>query len=203
MKLLKKLPSKYINGNCISYALLWCNGCNQEVERRGTSGLKALSCGCGQYKHMQKRNNPNYKHGENKTKIYKVWISMKQRCYDKNYKGYAYWGGRGITICPKWTDKLNGFINFRDWALNNGYADNLEIDRKNTNGNYEPSNCHFMTSKENQRNRRNNVIKSLEQANEIRELYKTGDYTQKELGEKFEVSQSIISKIICNKTWEF
>src|SRR3972149_3257398 len=131
--------------------------------------------------------NRSDKHGGSYTKLYYVWSNMKQRILNPNNKGYKNYGGRGITICPEWTDKLNGFINFRDWALNNGNADNLVIDRENSYGNYEPSNCRFLTMEESNRNRTNTI--TMEIANEIRALHKTGEYTQQELAEKYNVPQ--------------
>lgn len=86
----------------------------------------------------------NYKHGFFGTKLYNVWASIKTRCLNPKSQAYKNYGGRGITICPEWAES---YIVFRDWALNNGYKDNLQIDRKNTNGNYEPTNCNFITIK--------------------------------------------------------
>jgi len=97
-------------------------------------------------------------------------------------------------------NKENGFINFRNWALSNGYKEGLLIDRFNPNGNYEPSNCRFLTILESNRNKTNTI--TMEIANEIRELYKTGDYTQQELAEKFNISRSSISLIVNNKQWK-
>ena len=88
------------------------------------------------------------------------------------------------------------------WALGNGYKENLQIDRKDTNGNYCPENCHFITNMENQRNKRNSKIKSLKIANEIRELYIMEGWTQKQLAEKYNVAQGFISRIINNKIWK-
>ena len=123
---------------------------------------------------------------------------MKQRILNPNHKDYKNYGGRGITVCNEWL----AFIPFRDWALNNGYAEGLQINRIWNNGNYEPFNCNFVPGEENARNKRNNVIKSMKIANEIRDLYKTGNYTQKELAEKYGVSFATISGIILNKNWK-
>ena len=196
MKLIKRLG--YIDGK-YSYGLFWCDFCKQEVIKRLSHGKIQKSCGCD--KEFNKGNKYTFKHGEGRgTKLYKVWCSMKERCLNPNNKGFKDYGGRGITICPEWTDKLNGFINFRDWALNNGNADNLVIDRENSYGNYEPSNCRFLSVLESLRNKTTTI--TMEIANEIRDLYATGKYTQKELAEKYNLHQTTISNIIRNKIWK-
>lgn len=86
------------------------------------------------------------KHGMSKTTIYKRWASMKQRCNNVNSIGYKNYGGRGIKVCSDWNDS---FLNFYEWAINNGFKKELEIDRINNDGNYEPLNCQFITKKEN------------------------------------------------------
>lgn len=94
-------------------------------------------------------------HGLTNTRLYSIFGHMKQRCYDKNSARYHCYGGRGITICEEWR---NDFQTFYDWAMSHGYADNLTIDRIDVNGNYEPSNCRFVTIKEQENNRSNNRL---------------------------------------------
>ncbi len=81
-------------------------------------------------------------HGMSNTKLYDVWKNMKRRCYTKSNPTYNNYGGRGITICNEWK---NSFIAFHHWATNNGYIETLTLDRTNNNGNYEPSNCRWIT----------------------------------------------------------
>lgn len=92
------------------------------------------SCGC---LHTEHTISLKYSHGFAGTRLYKCWQEMMRRCYGKNRSAYRYYGGRGICVCNEW----HNFENFKNWALSNGYAENLSIDRIGVNGNYEPSNC--------------------------------------------------------------
>lgn len=85
-------------------------------------------------------------HGMSRTRLYHIWNSMKQRCVNPNAISYKYYGEKGIEVCKEW----QSFETFRSWALANGYADNLSLDRIDGNGNYEPSNCRWATNKEQQ-----------------------------------------------------
>lgn len=107
------------------------------------------SCGCLKIQRIIEVGHKNATHGGWGSRLYRAWRSMKVRCYDSNCKEYKYYGARGITVCEEWR---RSFEPFRDWALKNGYDDNLSIDRIDVNGNYEPSNCRWATCKEQLRN---------------------------------------------------
>ena len=89
-------------------------------------------------------------HGESKTRLYRIWQHMRGRCTNPNSDNFKYYGGRGITICTEWND----FEVFREWALSNGYQEPLTIDRIDVNGNYDPSNCRWVTQTEQNKNTR-------------------------------------------------
>ena len=176
-----------------SWGLFWCSFCETEVEKYLGAGKKQKSCGdikC-------KENEGNYKHGETKTRLHRIWTAMKRRCLNPNTKDYKDYGGRCITVYPEWLE----FIPFRNWAIQNGYTEDLEIDRIDNDGNYEPSNCRWATHQENCKNRRFKKL-SKEQRIKIIELHKTENYTQTKLAGMFGVSNVTISNIINCKRWK-
>ena len=79
------------------------------------------------------------------TRVYNIWRGMRARCQIKTNPSYYAYGGRGIKVCDEW-QKSDAFI---DWAYKNGYKDNLTIDRIDPDGNYEPSNCRWISNKKN------------------------------------------------------
>ena len=91
---------------------------------------------------------------ENK-KLYKIRTKMIERCTNPNCDRYKDYGGRGIKICDEW---LNDYDSFVDWSKMNGYKEGLSIDRIDNNGNYEPSNCRWITKREQNRNKRTNKM---------------------------------------------
>ncbi len=86
-----------------------------------------------------------------------IWHGMIRRCNDKSQKYYYRYGGRGIKVCDEWND----YVVFARWALSNGYADELKIDRIDNDGNYEPGNCRWITEKEQHRNTSRNRYETI------------------------------------------
>lgn len=127
-------------------------GTIRDVRRYDLEKGKSKSCGCILRKKTIERNTT---HGLSGTKIYKVYKSIKKRCLNKKDKRYIDYGGRGIKICKEWeTD----FMNFCNWAIENGYEQKLCIDRIDNDGNYCPENCRWTTYEEQNRNKRNNIM---------------------------------------------
>lgn len=107
----------------------------------------------------------NTTHGLSKTRLYKIFQYMKQRCYNPKKKEYKNYGGRGITICEEW---LNDFINFYNWAICNDYNDDLTIDRIDVNKNYCPENCRWITKTLQNKNTR--YTDKIKEGNEVLSL---------------------------------
>jgi hypothetical protein len=101
-----------------------------------------------------KFNKRNLKHGEttkyHAPRLYRLWKNIRSRCGNKNIESYKWYGALGVSVCPQWMK----YEDFAKWARSNGYADHLQIDRINPYGNYEPSNCRFVTASVNTANRR-------------------------------------------------
>lgn len=126
------------------------------------------SCGCLQ---TESRKNSRKIHGESKTKLYQIWRAMKQRCTQEKQISYHLYGGRGISVCKEWMDS---YIVFRDWAISSGYVDGLTIDRIDSNKNYCPENCRWVTPKEQANNTRKNL--RIEYKGQVKTLSEWCDY---------------------------
>jgi hypothetical protein len=133
--------------------------CGKTVVTRG-SRLKmgtAKSCGCDRALTVISKREKGIKrvntHGLTDTKIYTIWSAMKRRCLNPNACNYKNYGGRGIEVCEEW---IHDFKSFYDWSMINGYAQNLSIDRIDTNQGYSPLNCRWITLIEQASNKRSN-----------------------------------------------
>lgn len=123
--------------------------CGNEVIVDASSLRKNSVHSCGCYR-TERLNEYSYTHGKSKTRLNNTWRCMKQRCLNPNNSAYKNYGGRGITVCNEWQE----FQPFYDWAIANGYKDDLTIDRIDVNGNYEPSNCRWVDTKTQSNNTR-------------------------------------------------
>ena len=116
--------------------------CGKEVikERANLVGGRSTNCGCVRHEILS---NKQKTHGLSNHPLYNVWRGIKKRCYLKSNSSYKHYGGKGIIVCDEWLGK-DGFYSFYQWAMSNGYKENLQIDRIDFKGNYEPSNCRFV-----------------------------------------------------------
>ena len=127
-------------------------GSNTTVSGKSLRKGETKSCGCLK---LDLRREAFTTHGKSETRLYIIFKGMKNRCYYKAHTAFQYYGGRGIGICEEW---LNDFNSFYEWSMENGYSDDLTIDRIDTNGNYEPDNCRWATMLEQLNNTRYNHI---------------------------------------------
>lgn len=119
--------------------------------------IRGLSTSCGCYaKEVSASNGKRRRrHGETRQALHVVWINIKARCYNCHHAAYANYGGRGIKMDAQWRDS---YETFRDYCVAHGYSAGMQIDRyPDKDGNYEPGNIRFCTSRDNNRNRRNTL----------------------------------------------
>ena len=130
------------------------------------------------------------KHNLTRTRIYRIWENMKQRCYNEKNHKFRIYGARGIKICDEW---LNDVTKFYEWSLKNGYADNLSIDRIDVNGDYCPENCRWATMVEQQNNKNQNIIIN----------YKDEKFTLSEFCRKLNLNyRTIVGRIKIYKSYD-
>jgi hypothetical protein len=152
---------------------------------------------------MEKPISSNITHGDarrgNCVRIYQTWRDMKNRCSNPNSQGFHRYGGRGISVCVKWQQS---YLAFKKWALENGYKDNLVIDRINNDRGYNPYNCQWITGSENSiKANKGKMSKkrklTIKNASDIR----ASILTPPKLALMYNVSRAAIHQIIKNKTY--
>lgn len=136
------------NGKRVWECLCDCGNKTLVTTDRLNAGL-TKSCGC--LGGMPGGKSPGWKG----TSVYSRWQAMKKRCYQVGTPGYENYGGRGIKVCDEWKNNPSAFC---EWALANGFSEELTIDRIDVNGDYCPENCRWATKTEQARNKRNNRI---------------------------------------------
>lgn len=123
------------------------------------------SCGCLMTEFNKGKKGNDYwkyrkpvdeKHIKDRKRLYNIWKTMGYRCNNQNFPSYSNYGARGIKVCQEWQG-LSGFHNFRDWSLDNGYAENLTLDRIDNSEGYSPDNCRWATNEAQNSNKRTNV----------------------------------------------
>lgn len=144
-----RVPSEYVAnvGTMPARISYVCKQCGKEFvgwrcENRVYCGMECATLNKGKHK---------VTHGDSGTRLYEIWCCMRSRCTRKGDSSFEDYGARGISVCSEWA---NDFVPFKTWSLANGYADHLEIDRIDNNGNYEPSNCRWSTRKQQMANTR-------------------------------------------------
>lgn len=100
--------------------------------------------------------------GKGATRLYRIWTGMRNRCANPKNHDFSYYGGRGISVCEEWED----YLQFKSWAIENGYSNELTIDRIDVDGNYTPENCRWITQSEQCKNKRKRVAFHTEKTGE-------------------------------------
>jgi hypothetical protein len=134
-------------------------------------------------------------HGLRKSSEYNSWAMMKKRCLNPNCKDYPNYGGRGITLDPRW----HSFAEFYS-EMGPKPAAGYTLERKDSNKGYSAQNCVWATRTEQVRNRRMTKL-TLDVARQIRERYTKGGVSQRQLAAEYHVSQSLIKCVVLNRYW--
>lgn len=169
-------------------ALVECKVCKKHYEVNVRKLKIRNSCGCA-------RKVVSLGYRKKYPSLIGVYRGLKKRCHQKSAKAYPYYGGRGIKICQEW---LNSPTSFFEWAIHNGYKDNLSVDRIDNNKGYSPENCKWSNEKEQSRNRRSNKL-SMELVKFIKKEKEKMSYN--ELAKKYDTTAQTIYNAVKGRTW--
>lgn len=132
------------------------------------------------------------KHGDRYTKLWKEWNAMLWRCNPKNKRHHVWYSDKGITVCEEW----HSYLSFKEWALNNGYKDGLTIDRIDSNMNYCPQNCQWITLAENISKASVRAVVAIDLLNNKTQFFQS----VKDTAQYFECSEETIRKKLKGKS---
>lgn len=141
---------RHPNGQSVHYFMVRCN-CGAVVRMNNNVVRKRSMCPkCGCAAAGRKRVQHGAAKRNERHRLYNVWLGIKNRCQNPNSTSFAWYGGKGVKLCPEWQD----YRVFRAWALENGWAPGLTFDREDSSGDYCPNNCRFITQSENSKRMR-------------------------------------------------
>ena len=194
MKLIRKLGTRKDKlGRIRSWAIYLCDYCKIQVERRTPNNGKSCGCVAGKLTSIGLKI-----HGETTSRLYHILEGMKARCYNNKHESYNRYGGKGIKICEEW----HNYILFKEWAVNNGYKNGFTIDRINSNRDYGPDNCQWITRLENcKKGGLGNRRFTMEEVEEIRKIYSFGKFSRARIARAYDISNDCIRYIIKHKTY--
>lgn len=186
------LSYSHTNARGVLHWVCRCScGTVSEICGNNLKSGKTTNCGCTKAKRTADRNTT---HGMSKTRVYKIWAGMIQRCSNPNRRAYKYYGERGISVCDRWRDFKNFFDDMGDPP-----SEKHSLERVDNDGWYEPSNCKWATSEVQSRNNRNCKLKKDQVLSIKKEL--DSEKTIADIARTFDVSESLIRAIRNKEVW--